>query len=69
MQGGGEFSGFLGAPSGMPENPMSDEALSGKFRDCCSFAGWTEERGDALLSSLWDIENVSDMGALLKGQV
>lgn len=69
MQGGGEFSGFLGAPAGMPENPMSDEALSGKFRECCIFAGWSEGSCEALLSCLWDIENAPDMSALLKGRV
>ncbi|MHA1164591.1 MAG: MmgE/PrpD family protein, partial [Alphaproteobacteria bacterium] len=68
MQGGREFSGFLGASTGMPENPMSDEALSEKFRECCTFAGWPEESCEAILSCLWDIESVPDMGVLLKGR-
>ena len=65
---GREISGFLGAAAGMPENPLSDEALSQKFRDCCAFAGWPQERCEALLSGLWKIESAGTMGTLLRGE-
>ena len=45
MLGGEIFTDFLGAPTGMPENPLSDDALSEKFRACTAFAGWPDEIG------------------------
>ena len=45
MASGDAFTDFLGAATGMPSNPISDEALSGKFRTCASFApGRTRSR-------------------------
>ncbi|GBE44146.1 MmgE/PrpD family protein [bacterium BMS3Bbin10] len=65
---GREVSGFLGAPAGMPENPLSDEALSEKFRDCCDFAGWPRERCETLLSALWSIERADSVSGILRGE-
>lgn len=64
---GDEFTGFLGAPTGMPSNPMSDDELSGKFRTCTSFAGWADNMADAVLARLWDIEKSGPVRAILKG--
>ncbi|MGI9382100.1 MAG: MmgE/PrpD family protein [Methyloligellaceae bacterium] len=63
---GRELSGFLGAPTGMPENPATDGALGDKFRRCLSFAGWPDARADALQAALWEIENAPDVSALLR---
>ncbi len=68
MREGREVSGFLGAATGMPDNPLSDEALSEKFRDCCNLAGWETESCEALLSGLWDIERAGSVSALLRGK-
>lgn len=66
---GRECCDFLGAATGMPEKPFSDEALSDKFRRCASFAGWSEERCEATLSRLWDIENAPSVTELVQGEV
>ncbi len=63
---GSEVSGFLGAPTGMPENPASDGQLSDKFRRCLGFAGWSEARTERLLAGLWEIESVPSVSALLR---
>ncbi len=68
MTNGDEFAGFLGAASGMPSNPMSDDALSEKFKNCVSFAGWSDDRADAVLERLWDIENAGPVRTILQGE-
>ena len=67
MASGDAFTDFLGAATGMPSNPISDEALSGKFRTCASFAGWTENNADTLLARLWGIENTGPIRSALRG--
>ncbi len=67
MSNGENFTGFLGAPTGMPSNPMSDEELSGKFRTCASYAGWSDDKASTILTRLWDIENTGPIRAVLRG--
>ena len=64
---GTTISDFLGAPAGMPENPLSDDQLSNKFRQCCIFAGWPASRSDGLLDDLWALETVPDLREMLRG--
>ena len=66
MEGGDEFTGFLGAATGMPSNPMSDDDLSEKFKNCAFFAGWSDDRAGAVLARLWDIENAGSIRAILR---
>ena len=66
---GGVYTGFLGAPVGMPENPTSDEALSDKFRHCVTFAGWSKEKCETVLEDLWDIEHAPNLSRLLRGDI
>jgi 2-methylcitrate dehydratase PrpD len=66
MAGGDEFSGFLGAATGMPSNPMSDDELSEKFKNCVTFAGWSDDRANAVLARLWDIENAGPIRAICR---
>ncbi len=67
MADGDAYSGFLGAATGMPENPLSDDALSDKFRCCASFAGWPAEKSNTVLSGLWEIEKAGAVTALIRG--
>ena len=66
MSSGDEFTGFLGAATGMPSNPMSDDDLSKKFKNCVSFAGWSDDRASTVLARLWDIENACPIRAILR---
>ncbi len=45
-----QFSDFLGRPTGMPGNPISTQALVGKFRDCLMHGG----KGTGLANSIAD---------------
>ena len=67
MLAGDVFTGFLGAATGMPENPLSDDALSGKFRACTAFAGWPDDKAETVLAQLRDIENAASIGAVVRG--
>ena len=50
---------FLGEPTGMPGNPMSDDQLHGKFLRCTAVGGLTDEQATALLKCLTTIETQS----------
>ncbi len=65
MDDGTRVTDFLGAPTGMPENPMSDEEIADKFRKCTAFAGWSDERSEAVLTGLWDIESIENVTVLI----
>lgn len=63
---GRELKGFLGAPTGMPANPMSDEMLHEKFLHCTSFGGLERNQSTALLKRLTNIESMKS-GLFNKG--
>ncbi len=67
MLGGDVFTGFLGAATGMPENPMSDDALSEKFRACTAFAGWPDDKAETVLVHLREIANAAAISAVVRG--
>ncbi|MEM7428841.1 MAG: MmgE/PrpD family protein, partial [Pseudomonadota bacterium] len=61
---GQTFSDILEEPTGMPGNPLDDEALAAKYLDCCSFGGYGAGQAERLLDGLWNIErcpNVRDL--------
>lgn len=64
LNDGRVFEDFLGEPKGMPGNPMSDESLEEKFRNCAGSAGLSSARIESLVETFWNIEindNVSRM--------
>lgn len=65
-QDGREVTGFLGAPAGMPENPLSDAAFDAKIDRCLAFAGWDPARAARLRADLNVLETVADLSALLE---
>jgi 2-methylcitrate dehydratase PrpD len=67
MLDGNEFTCFIGAPTGMPENPLADAALDDKFRACAAFAGWPIDKAETTLSRLRDIDSADGIGALFAG--
>ena len=69
MAGGQRVTDFLGAPTGMPANPMTDDQLAAKFHNCTMFAGWTEQQSRSVLSGLWDLENRREIAAVIKGEM
>jgi 2-methylcitrate dehydratase PrpD len=55
---GGELTEYLGEPTGMPGNPMSDDQLHNKFLRCTTVGGLHREQATALLQHLTSIESV-----------
>lgn len=53
---------------GSPQEPMSEDELLAKFRDCLEFgAGATRADADKLAAAIMNIENATDAGAALVG--
>ena len=59
IDGGGEISDYLGVPMGMPGNPMSDEQLYDKFLRCAAVGGLEQDRANALLNYMANLESAS----------
>ena len=51
---------------GSPANPMSDEELSDKFRECASWGGLDKPRTEEILKLVWRIEDLKDVNELTK---
>ncbi|HET7132349.1 MAG TPA: MmgE/PrpD family protein, partial [Gammaproteobacteria bacterium] len=51
---------------GSPANPMSDEELSDKFRECASWGGLDRAKTEQLLEVLWNLEQVPDVNQLTR---
>ena len=49
---------------GSPVNPMSDEELSEKFRQCAAWGGLDRDQTQAVLDGVWKIETLSDVNRL-----
>ncbi len=57
---GGEVADYLGVPTGMPGNPMSDEELHEKFFRCTAAGGLEHGSATDLLRDLTNIESAID---------
>jgi len=51
---------------GSPANPMTDEELSDKFRQCAAWGGLDGERTKAVLDLVWRIDDLPDVGELTR---
>ncbi|PID39678.1 MAG: hypothetical protein CR984_06215 [Proteobacteria bacterium] len=49
---GEKFQSYLGEPTGMPGNPMTDAQLHTKFFRCCEIGGMQKDHADNLLDHL-----------------
>ena len=49
---------------GSPANPMSDDELSDKFRECASWGGLDKARTEEILKVVWKIETLKDVNGL-----
>ena len=51
---------------GSPANPMTDEELSEKFRQCAAWGGLERARTEEVLELLWKIDELKDVNELTK---
>jgi len=49
---------------GSPANPMSDDELSEKFRQCAAWGGLDRQRTERVLDLAWTIETLDDVDVL-----
>ncbi len=69
MKDGQSFAHFTQAATGMPGNPLSDEALLAKFTSCMAFAGWSEQRAQNMRDNLQQIDELSTIRMLFQGEI
>jgi 2-methylcitrate dehydratase PrpD len=51
---------------GSPTNPMTDDELSEKFRQCAAWGGIDKPRTESILKLLWKVEQLPDVNELTK---
>ena len=51
---------------GSPANPMTDEELAEKFRQCAAWGGLDRDQTKTVLDLVWRIEELKDVGELMK---
>jgi 2-methylcitrate dehydratase PrpD len=64
LQGGRLIKGQADFGKGSPANPMTDEELSEKFRQCAEWGKLPRKRIATVLDMLWDIETLKDVNEL-----
>jgi 2-methylcitrate dehydratase PrpD len=63
---GREFSLRADFGKGSPRNPMSYDDLAEKFRGCAGYANWAEDKAEAVIEIIRDLENVPLMSAVTR---
>lgn len=69
FEDGRKISARADIARGNPLNPMSNDEVAGKFRECAAFARWPRERSEEIIQAVLNLENVariSDLTALLQ---
>jgi 2-methylcitrate dehydratase PrpD len=64
MDDGKVIRGQADFGKGSPVNPMTDDELAEKFRQCASWGGLDKARIDQVLKLLWKIEEMKDVNEL-----
>jgi 2-methylcitrate dehydratase PrpD len=64
MDGGKVIKGQADFGKGSPANPMSDEELSEKFRQCAAWGGLNAATTKQVLDLVWKIEELGDVNEL-----
>jgi 2-methylcitrate dehydratase PrpD len=64
LEGGNVIRGQADFGKGSPANPMTDEELSEKFRQCAAWGGLDAARTRAVLDIVWNIEALRDVNEL-----
>jgi len=64
LEGGTVVKGRADFGKGSPANPMTDEELSEKFRQCAAWGGLDRDETKQVLELAWRIEELPDVGVL-----
>ena len=63
---GGVIEGSADFGKGSPANPMSDEELQQKFRDCAKWGGLDDATAQRVVDLVWRIESLDDLRELTR---
>jgi 2-methylcitrate dehydratase PrpD len=66
MDDGQVLKGQADFGKGSPANPMSDDELSEKFRQCAAWGGLDHDTTEAVLGLVWKIEELDDVNTLTR---
>lgn len=64
MKDGQVVTGRADMAKGSPDNPMSFQESSDKFRECADFAKWPASKREAIIEAVKALERLPDMGRL-----
>ncbi len=64
LEGGRVVRGQADYGKGSPTNPMTDDELAEKFRQCAAWGGLDRAPAEAVLALLWRIDELADVGEL-----
>ena len=66
LDGGSVVKGQADFGKGSPTNPMTDEELAEKFRQCAAWGRLSGDQTKKVLDLVWRIEELNDVGELTK---
>ena len=66
LDDGSVIGGRADFGKGSPSNPMTEEELSEKFRQCAEWGRLPKDRIRTVLDIVWNIEALKDLGELTK---
>ena len=64
LNDGRTLSGRVDFPKGSPQDPMSFDDVTEKFRECAEFAGWPERKTERVIELVRGFEGLSDVSDL-----
>ena len=60
------MSGRADFGKGSPADPMTDDELEAKFRDCAAWGGVGEDDARAVATLLWRLSELSDVREIMR---
>jgi 2-methylcitrate dehydratase PrpD len=66
LSGGRTVSGRADFGKGSPVNPMSDEELADKFRECAAWGGLAPARAERVIELVFDLQKLKNVRDLMK---
>jgi 2-methylcitrate dehydratase PrpD len=61
MNDGRRFGERVDAGKGNKANPMSEDEVADKFRECAEFSNWSMEKAERAIALIRDLEEVKDV--------
>ena len=66
LAGGRRISGRADFGKGSPANPMTDDELAGKFRECAEWGGLSKSNADKVVDLVFNLEKVKSVGEIAR---